>query len=154
MRLLNMTVAVGILVSYALSWSNDRFPNLMAAEEKKAPAKRDKKKVKELMDKKLELSQKLLAALVINDLDKAQLHAQALQKIREDAAWIVVNTDDYKIWSREFATCNEKIIKATRDKNQDAAQLGYLELTMTCFHCHAYVRDLGDISHRKPVDLK
>ena len=88
----------------------------------------------------------LLAALVKNDLDKAKSEAEALLRIRNEAAWLVIKTDQYETWSKEFAGNAEGIIKAAKDKNLDAAKLCYLELTVTCFNCHAYVRDLGDIS--------
>jgi hypothetical protein len=113
--------------------------------QKKEPPKRDKQKVKELMTAKLEHHQKLLAALVTNDLAGAAKHAENLQKVRKDAAWVFVKTEQYETWSKEFDSAAGKVIKAAADKNPDAAKLGYLEMTMTCFHCHAYVRDLGDI---------
>jgi ATP-dependent exoDNAse (exonuclease V) beta subunit len=115
-------------------------------DKKKDAQKTDKKKVKELMDLKLEHSQKLLAALVTNDLDKAAKHAEELKRIRKKAAWLIVKTESYETWSKEFTQSADKIIKASKDKNPDAARLGYLEMTNTCFNCHIYVRDLGDIS--------
>ena len=108
--------------------------------------KPDRKLVKELMGKKLIHSQKLLAALVTNDLDKAGKEAEELIRVRKEAAWMIVKTKEYEMWSNEFNTSAEKIIKAAKDKNPDAAKLGYLEMTMTCFQCHTYVRDLGDIA--------
>jgi hypothetical protein len=98
------------------------------------------------MTRKLEHSQKLLAALVKNELDKAAAESEELLRIRKEAAWLVVKTETYDMWSKEFARSAELIVKAAKDKNLDAAKLHYLELTMTCFNCHAYVRDLGDIS--------
>jgi len=107
--------------------------------------KPDKAKVKELMTRKLEHSQKLFAALVMNDLVKAGKEAEELMRVRKEAAWAIVKTDTYQMWSKEFDLSAEQIIKATKEKNYDAAKLRYLELTTACFHCHAYVRDLGDI---------
>ena len=113
---------------------------------KKEPAKKpDKKSVKELMGRKLEHSQKLLAALVTNKLEEAGQQAEAIIKVRKEDAWMMYKTKDYDMWSNEFDGAAQKMIKAAKDKNLDVAKLAYLEMTMTCFHCHAYVRDLGDI---------
>jgi hypothetical protein len=113
--------------------------------EKKSVPRPDSQKIKDLMAKKLEHSQKLLAALVTNDLEKAAKHADELQQIRKDPAWSIIKSDQYEIWSKEFTESTSKIIKASREKNLDAAKLGYLEMTQNCFHCHTYVRDQGDI---------
>ena len=118
---------------------------------KKEPAKKpDKKTVKELMARKLEHSQKLLGALVTNKLDDAAQQAEAIMKVRKEAAWMMYKTKDYEMWSNEFDAAAQKIVKAAKDKNLDIAKLAYLEMTMTCFHCHAYVRDLGDIRLELP----
>jgi hypothetical protein len=117
-------------------------------EKKKDVPKPDKKAVKELMERKLVHSQKLLAALVKNELDKAATESEELLKIRKEAGWLIVKTETYDMWSKEFARSTEQIVKAAKDKNLDAAKLHYLELTMTCFNCHTYVRDLGDISFK------
>jgi hypothetical protein len=120
-------------------------------EPKKEPAKKpEKKTVKELMGRKLEHSQKLLSAQVTNDLDKAGREAEALIRVRKEVAWMIYKTKDYDIWSNEFNTSAEKIVKASKEKNLDVAKLAYLEMTMTCFHCHTYVRDLGDIQIERP----
>lgn len=140
-------ILVGALVTGATLFTSAREPAQKQPEkkDKKAP-KPDKKLVKELMQRKLEHSQKLLAALVTNDLTKAAKEAEELQLIRKEAAWLIVRTDEYDMWSKEFSVSTEGIIKAAKDKNLDAAKLRYLEMTTACFHCHAYIRDLGDIS--------
>ena len=33
-----------------------------------------------------------------------------------------------------------------KDKNLEAAKLNYLGMTLACFHCHTYVRDLGRVN--------
>jgi len=143
----NTIVGVVVVTVATCGWltrENTVASDQTVAQKVNAP-KPDKKKVKELMTQKLEHHQKLLAALVMNDLPNAAKHAENLQKVRKEAAWMIVKTEQYEIWSKEFTGAADKVIKAAADKNPDAAKLGYLEMTMTCFHCHAYVRDLGDI---------
>ena len=35
-----------------------------------------------------------------------------------------------------------EIVKAAKESNLEAAKLHYLGMTMACFNCHAYVRDM------------
>jgi hypothetical protein len=143
------SVIIAVLAGGWMVWQRGHAEEPALAQKKDSPKKDspkpDKKKVKELMAMKLDQSQKLLAALVMNNLEKAIVHAEELQRIRKEAAWLIVKTEQYEIWSKEFSDAAERIIKGAKDKNLDKAKLAYLELTMTCFHCHAYVRDLGDI---------
>jgi len=118
-------------------------PTLCGHEQGAAEAQKpDPKKVKELMHKKLTASQQLLEALVLNDLDKTAKSANELIQIRKDLTWKVVPTDQYEMWSNDFLRSAEKIVQATKDKNIESAKLNYLGMTLACFHCHTYVRDL------------
>jgi hypothetical protein len=147
--MLKLTLGLAIVASVVLGlteFGQTREQPKPPPDNKKDAPKPDKTKVKELMTRKLEHSQKLLAALVKNDLEKAGAESKELLRIRKEAAWLIVQTESYEMWSKEFTVSADTIIKASKDKNLDAAKLGYLEMTMTCFNCHAYVRDLGDIS--------
>ncbi len=109
------------------------------------PKDKDKPKAKaELMKRKLELSQALLASLTLNDLKKADVQAADLIKLRKDPAWPVIKGAMYESFSSEMTRSVEGISKAARDRNLEAAKLHYLSLTLTCFNCHAYVRDRKD----------
>src|SRR5579872_4970254 len=96
--------------------------------------KPDPRKVKELMHRKLECSQKLLEALALNDLEKAAKSAEDLIRVRKEVTWKVVKTPEYEIWSEEFARNAEGVIQAAKDKNLEAAKLNYLGMTLACFH--------------------
>jgi len=106
------------------------------------PQKLDPKKVQELMRRKLDNSQKVLEGLALNDLDKVAKHAEELIRIRKAAAWKVHRTEQYELWSDEFNQSAENLIKAAKDKNLESAKLNYLSMTLACFHCHTYVRDM------------
>jgi ATP-dependent 26S proteasome regulatory subunit len=107
--------------------------------------KPDTKARKELMHRKLEHSQRILEALALNDLDKAGKHAGELLRIRKEAPWQAIRSREYQIWSDEFQQSAEGIVKAAKDKNLEAAKLQYLSMTLSCFHCHTYVRDQGQL---------
>ena len=105
--------------------------------------KPDPKKVKELMHRKLEYSHKVLEGLAVNDLDKVAKNAEELMRVRKEAAWFIVKTREYEIFSEDFARSAEALVKAAKDKNLETAKLNYLSMTLACFNCHTYVRDLG-----------
>jgi hypothetical protein len=110
---------------------------------KKGADKPDPKRVQALMRRKLDNSQKLLEALILNDLAKAAQHADELQKISKEAEWNVFKTRDYEVFSDDFRHNLTALRKAAKDKNLEGAKLNYLGLTMGCFNCHSYVRDQG-----------
>ncbi|HEV3142980.1 MAG TPA: hypothetical protein VGZ47_03750 [Gemmataceae bacterium] len=98
-------------------------------------------KNKELMRRKLEHSQKVLEALVTNDLEMAAKHSEELLKIRKDPNFKALKTTEYELFSDEFTVNVEDLIKAAKDRNLESAKLQYLGMTMACFHCHTYTRD-------------
>ena len=49
----------------------------------------------------------------------------------------------------DFTKSAEKIVQGAKDLNLDTAKLGYLEMTLTCFNCHTYVRDYGGIGFER-----
>lgn len=146
MKQLTYVLTVAVLTAFVPFISgDDQKPN-------QPTAKPDPKKVQELMHKKLENSQKLLEALTLNDLDKAGRHAQELMRIRREASWMIVKSDMYETWSNDFAGSADNIVQAAKDKNLEGAKLNYLSLTLACFHCHTYVRDLRRTALEESTD--
>lgn len=120
---------------------------------KRDDKKPDEKKVKELMHKKLEASQKVLEGLATNNLEEVAKNADELGRIRKDVSFRVIPTAEYDLWSDEFVRSIESISKAAKDKNLEKAKLGYLSMTLACFNCHTYVRDQRRVDfdqHREP----
>jgi hypothetical protein len=105
--------------------------------------KADPNKVKMLMHRKLDNAQKILEAIVMNDLDKVGKHAADMILVSREAEWMVYKTPQYEMNSDDFRRTAEKLVRQSKEKDMEGAKLTYLELTMTCFHCHRYVRDLG-----------
>lgn len=96
--------------------------------------------VEALMQRKLESSQALLKGLALEDYKLIGKESQTLQLLSLDTDWNVVQTKDYSRLSTEFREAARKIHQASKDKNLDAAGLGYVQLTMTCIDCHRHVR--------------
>lgn len=105
--------------------------------------KLDPDKVKKLMHKKLEHAQRLMAALVLNNVDQVGQHAADLGQLSKEAEWMIFKTPQYVMNSDDFRRSAEKLVRQSKEKDLEGAKLTYLELTMTCFHCHRYVRDVG-----------
>jgi hypothetical protein len=120
-------------------------------DKKKGADRPDKKTVKALMRRKLDNSQAILEALALNDLAKAVKHADNLLNLPKEPGWKVVKTKEYERWSERFRESIEELRKAAKDKNLESAKLHYLGMTMYCFHCHTYVRDLGEIGATAPA---
>jgi hypothetical protein len=106
-------------------------------EQKNEPPKR----VRDLMRKKLENSQKVLEGIAVNDFKLIAKHAEELIDLSKEAEWKVLKTPQYEIHSNEFRRSAETLIKNAKDKNLDAAALTYMEMTLTCVRCHKYVRE-------------
>ena len=65
---------------------------------------------------------------------------------RNEAAFRIIPTAEYDLWSDEFVRSVERINKGAKDKNLEQAKLGYLSMTLACFNCHTYVRDQKRVS--------
>lgn len=93
-----------------------------------------------LMQQKLACSQSVIQGLALEDYELLEKEAQTLQLLSLDAGWNVVQTKEYARISGEFRQAAQKIGRAGKEKNLDAAGLGYFQLTMTCIDCHRHIR--------------
>jgi len=92
------------------------------------------------MQRKLDLSQGILAGLSREDLASVDADAQHLSLLCLDEDWNLVKTPDYVERSADFRRTANEIAKAARDQELSAAQLAYVQLVGQCFSCHAAVR--------------
>ncbi len=125
MAALLVATACGVVGSYAL-----------LAQPKAEPT------TAELMKKKLEYGQKLLSALTLNELDTVASEAEHLIQVRKEAAFRAIKTPEYEMFADDFEHAARAMKKAAKEKNIESAKLHYLGMTMACFNCHAYVRDV------------
>jgi hypothetical protein len=95
---------------------------------------------KELMRSKLNHSQKLLEALVLEDFRGMAKQSQALSLLSLAASWQVLQTPEYAHQSLEFRRAADALHNAAEKKNLDGAALAYVQMTMKCVSCHKYVR--------------
>jgi hypothetical protein len=94
-----------------------------------------------IMAKKLTHAQKLLEGIALADLDKVAEHAKELSALSKQAEFRVLKTAQYDLYANEFRRALDDIQKGVRQKNLDAATLGYVDMTLSCVRCHKHVRE-------------
>lgn len=95
---------------------------------------------KELMREKLELSQKILEGLALEDFDTIATRGRRLSAMTKEADWRLFENPEYDQQSVMFRRQVDALTKAAKDKNLDAATLAYVRMTMNCVDCHKLVR--------------
>ena len=95
---------------------------------------------KEFMRDKLELSQKVLEGLALEDFDLIVAKATRLSAMSKEADWRVFENPDYDQQSVLFRRQVNALTRAAKEKNLDAATLAYVRITMSCVDCHKLVR--------------
>jgi hypothetical protein len=106
-----------------------------------ASPKKGGKKAEGVMQKKLKESQKVLEGIALADFDEVVKHAEELLELSKEARFKVLDTPQYRNYSKDFRSHAEDLIKHAKRKNVDAAALAYVELTLTCVKCHKHVRE-------------
>ena len=99
-------------------------------------------KVQQLMEKKLQHAQKVLAGVAMGDFRMMASNAEELIQISKMADWRVVKTPRYELHSNEFRRAAESLVQEANQKNVDASALAYVEMTLACVKCHKYVREV------------
>ena len=95
---------------------------------------------KEFMRDKLELSQKILEGVVIEDWDLVTAKGTKLSAMTHEADWRVFENPNYDQQSKTFRQHVDSLVKAAKKKELDAATLAYVRMTMSCVDCHKAVR--------------
>ncbi len=108
------------------------------------------KKVGDLMKRKLELSQKVLEGIALNDFDKIGKHGGELIQVSKEAEWKALKTARYELYSNEFRRTAEALVESAKDKSLDGAALAYVDLTLTCVKCHKHVREVRQTRNDSP----
>lgn len=95
---------------------------------------------KEFMRAKLELSQRLLEGLATEDYEFLVAKGTRLSAMSREAGWRVFENPEYDQQSATFRRHVDSLVKASKEKNLDAATLAYVRMTMSCVDCHKLVR--------------
>lgn len=127
-----MSTRVKLVVCFTL------FAGLAAAAVAAQPQKPDR--ARGFMQLKLDESQKLLAAIALEDFEEISRTSQKISLLTEDENWRVIQTAEYRRHSDDFKRASNAVTEAARKKNLDGAVLAYMQMTMQCVQCHQHVR--------------
>ena len=108
---------------------------LLAAFQAKTPSP-----VETLMKAKAGYAHRLLDAVVLGEVETVRDQAFRLKAVAETADWNVMDTPEYVAESDAFLGATERLHQAASDGNHEAVALAYVEVTLTCVHCHRYIR--------------
>jgi hypothetical protein len=101
----------------------------------------ERKGLKEVMQRKLKHSQKVLEGVAVKDFDLIVNNAEELVQVSKTAEWKVFKTAQYERYSNELRRNAETLIEQAKGKNLDGAALAYVDITLTCVKCHKHVRE-------------
>jgi cytochrome c556 len=93
------------------------------------------------MEKKLEFSQNILAALTEANFAEIEGNAENMNFVGYLEKWERGGQPDYKRHVTYFEFANQELIRHAKAKNIDGATLAYNQLTTSCVQCHKIVRD-------------
>ena len=95
--------------------------------------------VESLMKAKAGYAHRLLDAVVLGELETARDQAFRLKAVAETADWNVMDTPEYVRESEAFIRATDRLLQSAESKNPEAVALAYVEVTLSCVHCHRYV---------------
>ncbi len=98
------------------------------------------KPIKPFMQMKLEPAKQILEGIATEDFDLIDRSAQKISALTFDESWMTIQTQSYRQHSKDFQRSIQVISDAARDKNLDAATLGYMQMTLYCVQCHRSLR--------------
>jgi hypothetical protein len=107
------------------------------------PAVADEKPT-DWMKQKLEMSQHILAGLTKGDFEAVEANAQKMNVVNYMEKLVAADQPHYKEYMRQlnsFETANRELLRQASKKNIEGSTLAYMQLTVSCVHCHRVVRD-------------
>ena len=95
-----------------------------------------------LMREKLAHTQRILEALMTSDYDLLARESVALSQVTNAPAWTVLKMPEYRRHSEEFLRVSEDLAAAAKDRDLDLAAMRFGALTMSCYQCHRYIKNM------------
>ena len=93
-----------------------------------------------IMEKKLNLSNEILAGVVTEDFGKISSNSNRLLELTK-TQWTQNETPEYRAQLKDFWIVTEGLKTAANEKNADGATLAYVQMTISCVKCHKYLRN-------------
>ena len=92
------------------------------------------------MKRKLDLSQKIFAALTQGDFETIDQSARTMAKLNTIEKFIRGRNPEYRAQLEIFKFANEELIRQADKENIDGATLAFNQLTLSCVNCHKQIR--------------
>ena len=67
-------------------------------------------------------------------------NAQSMLAVGYLEKWLRSNTPGYQMFMKDFEYANRSLTLAVREKKLDGATVAYIQLTLSCVHCHRTFR--------------
>jgi hypothetical protein len=93
-----------------------------------------------VMREKLTHTQAILRALMVSDLKSLEEESTALARLTRAEGWRVLTAPEYLRQSAAFEQAALDLVEAAKQKDLDAAAVGYTSMTMRCYQCHRYLK--------------
>ena len=84
-------------------------------------------------------NQKIVEGLTTKNYEMIEQGALEVKLLVKGQHWFVIDTPEYKRFSREMEHSAQQLQTAAKQKNMDAAALRYFGMTMSCLDCHRYI---------------
>ena len=95
---------------------------------------------KTLMKAKTAYAHRLLDAVVQEDFDVIRDQAFRMKAVAETADWNTAESPQFVRETESFIRATDRLFQAAKQNNGDAAALAYMEVTLSCVHCHRYLK--------------
>jgi hypothetical protein len=95
-----------------------------------------------VMREKLTHSQRILEAILVSDFALLEKETTALSKATEAPGWFVLEGPEYQRQSAAFLRATRDLLDAAKERDLDRAANAYTKLTMTCYQCHRYMKNM------------
>jgi hypothetical protein len=92
-----------------------------------------------LMRRKLEVSQKILEAVVTSRWTELEAQSHELEALTNEPAWMVLNAPEYARRSSAFRSTVRTLHDAAAKRDLDATPKAYIATTLSCVECHRYL---------------
>ncbi len=93
----------------------------------------------ELMQQKLDHTQRLLEAVVLRQHITVERYARELLLLSDATTWTSLRSDEYVRYAFDFQDTAQELAESARLGDDDGVALAFSELVLGCGDCHAYV---------------
>jgi hypothetical protein len=112
---------------------------LFAQEKPKTPAKKPDFATLG-MKFKLELSQRILTALALEDFKSIAENATAMKGLNQIEDFVRTRNKEYTTQLHVFEFATNELVRLAEAKNIDGCSLAFTQMTISCVNCHKQLR--------------